>query len=80
MEDKRNKITEEQAEEAVRLYESGKYSITEILSMTDIRSSQTVYRILMDRQITKRTAGTKVSVREVPVQVERSLYEDLFRY
>lgn len=53
--DNRRKITSEQADQVVSLYESGRYSIKEILSITGISSSQTIYRILSARNEEKKS-------------------------
>lgn len=50
----------EQQEYCIKLYKSGRYKIKEIMSMTGIRSEQTIYRILdaagVPRRPTRETA------------------------
>jgi hypothetical protein len=58
------RITLEQEEEAVRLYRSHKYSIKDILAKTGIKSEQTLYRIMYEREIPmmRRNGTGKVSL------------------
>lgn len=59
-----NKITLEQEEKVVRLYITRKYSIRDIMKKTEVRSEQTIYRILSnyDVPLIRRKSVTKVSI------------------
>lgn len=59
------RITLKQEEEAVRLYRSHKHSIRDILDKTGIKSEQTLYRILISRDIPQmlRKATARISLR-----------------
>lgn len=46
-------ISEQQEKNIVSLYKEQRYAITEIMRLTDIRSTQTIYRILAKHGIKK---------------------------
>lgn len=79
------RISLEQEEEAVSLYRSHKYSIKEILEKTGIKSEQTLYRILISRDIPTmlRKATARISLRadkEVSEIVERENPRNISEY
>ena len=51
----RPRITLKQEAEVVRLYKSKNHTIKEIMSITGVRSEQTIYRILDDSEIPRKT-------------------------
>lgn len=57
----KTRITSEQEKEVVKLYRKGGCSINSIMEQTDIRSKQTIYRILSSyniRKIRRKSEGT----------------------
>ena len=79
------RITLEQEEEAVCLYRSHKYSIKDILEKTGIKSEQTLYRILISRDIPTmlRKATARISLRadkEVSEIVEKEKPRNISEY
>lgn len=47
-------IRDNQREECVRLYQEGRHTIRQIMSLTGIRSEQTIYRILDEHGVPRR--------------------------
>lgn len=79
------RITLKQEEEAVRLYRSHQCSIKDILAKTGIKSEQTLYRILISRDIPPmlRKATARISLRadkEVSKIVEREKPRNISEY
>lgn len=79
------RISLEQEEEAVRLYRSHQCSIKDILAKTGIKSEQTLYRILISRDIPQmlRKATARISLRadkEVSEIVEKEKPRNISEY
>lgn len=63
----------EQQEDCIKLYKSGRYKIKEIMSMTGIRSEQTIYRILDAAGVPRRP--TRETAMKVTISFDKQTFE-----